>query len=287
MSSLEKLHTHHSQLIGAIKSLADRAKETPTDASLLLSYCEEYLVPHAEAEELTLYAADDDLKFVNDMIREHKEIKHGLDMIEATFGHGDVQLLRSQIDDFLVLLGKHFSEEENILIARLGKKLSEQELDSLIEKVHHMEKERKKSDVWSLFELDHRRIDLNISSLRAAPEQRSATRLYSKTRAQLLKHIELEETLLFPSFGDHATPEQMRPVRVMISEHREIVSCISTPADKTDVKTIHGILNQLIGKLATHNKKEELILYPLINSTLPHEDRYKIFKGSLEQLQTV
>jgi iron-sulfur cluster repair protein YtfE (RIC family) len=269
MSSLEKLHTHHEKLITTIMSLAEQSKRVPSDTSLLLSYCNEYLVSHARAEETSLYAADDDSKFVNHMVQEHKEIKHNLDVIEAAFSRGEFQSLSSQIDGFTNLLKNHFDEEENVLMPKLDKKLSRQEFESLIEKTHLIETEKKESDIRSLFELDHKRIDLNISKLLDSKDEETIRSLYSKVRAELLKHIELEETLLFPTFGEHGDPGQMGPVQVMISEHREIVSHISAPPEIVDSTAIPAILQTLIGKLATHNKKEELILYPLINRTIP------------------
>jgi len=57
MNPHEKLHAHHEKLIGTILQLADLTVENPPDASLLLSYCGEYLLPHADSEEMTLYAA--------------------------------------------------------------------------------------------------------------------------------------------------------------------------------------------------------------------------------------
>ncbi len=288
MKPLEKLHAHHENLIGTIRSLANRAKETPSDSSLLISYCNEYLVSHAEAEEVTLYAADDDASFVNNMILEHQEIKHSLDSIDAAFSKRQTHQLISEVNNFVALLDKHFNEEENTLMPRLAKTHSEEKLNSLISQAHEIEAGKKKSDVWSLFEYDHKRIDFNISNLQNSKDGIEKSKIhYSKIRSQLLKHIELEETILFTAFGEYASPNQMSPVHVMISEHREITSCISTPADLLDPTTLQDNIQALVGKLAVHNKKEELILYPLINRTLPREEKEKIFKGSFTEFERV
>ncbi|MCL4511216.1 MAG: hemerythrin domain-containing protein [Bacteroidetes bacterium] len=290
MNAFEKLHIHHEKLINTIKSLAHRAEENPADTSLLLSYCNEFLVSHAEAEEVTLYTADDDTNFVNDMIHEHKEIKHSLDVIDAAFSRGEILGLITEINNFMALLNNHFQEEENTLMPRISKKMSEQELESLIAEAHQIESEKKKADVWSLFEYDHKRIDLNISQMQNSKGNvDKIKKYYSKIRSQLLKHIELEETLLFTSFGEHATPDQMGPVQVMIAEHREIASYISTPADRLDEAALSSIptRSELVSKLAVHNKKEELILYPMINRTLPRRERENVFKESFEQLTKV
>ena len=285
MNAFEKLHIHHEKLINTIKSLAHRAEENPADTSLLLSYCNEFLVSHAEAEEVTLYTADDDTNFINGMIHEHKEIKQSLDVIDGIFSRRDLQQLIPEIRNFMTLLERHFNEEEEVLMPKLRNKISEQELGSLIEEAHQIEAEKKKADIWSLFEYDHKRIDLNIEHMLDSKE--NVEKYYSKVRGQLLKHIELEESVLFTSFGEYATPDQMGPVQVMIAEHREITSYISTPVERLDVAKFQDVLRELVGKLAVHNKKEELILYPLINRTLPRSEREKIFKESLEQLMKV
>jgi hemerythrin-like domain-containing protein len=286
MNPSEKLHAHHEKLIGTINSLADRARKIPSDVSLLLSYCRQYLVPHAEGEEVTLYAACDDAEFVKKMVDEHKELKECLDTVGEAFTKGEAQATISGIDSFMDLLNKHFQEEENVLMPRLNEKLSQQELESIIERAHDIEKEKKTSDVRALFEYDHKRIDLNISALRTEKGETVKT-LYSKMRNQLLKHIELEEVVLFPAFIDTASPNQKGPVQVMIAEHREITSCISTPADRLDMTTLPDDLQKLVGLLAVHNKKEEIILYPMINRTLDGKKREEVYGESLKKFMEV
>ncbi len=288
MTPAEKLHAHHEKLIGTIRDLAERTKSDTAEASLLITFCNEYLISHAEAEEVTLYKADTDTDFVENMIREHREIKDTLEAIGSAYGKGDSTGIISETENFMTLLDKHFGEEENTLMPKLSKRLSQQELEGLIEEAHGIEDEKKKSDLWSLFEQDHKRIDFNITRLRksaAGPD--AAKGFYSIVRAQLLKHIELEETVLFPAFGEHAAPGQTGPVQVMVAEHREITSILVTAGDSLDDKSLDPNIDLLVGKLAVHNKKEELILYPLINRTLPAGERVKVFKECFEGLASV
>jgi hemerythrin-like domain-containing protein len=288
MTTTEKLHAHHEKLIGTIRALAARTKEDPADASLLISYCNEYLVSHAEAEEVTLYVADNDSDFINKMIREHKEIRHSLDLIDSSFSREDSSAVIKEVNTFIELLNKHFEEEENVLMPRLSGKLSTQELESLITEAHQIEAEKKKADMWALFERDHKRIDTNITQLRNFQgESGKMGGYYTKVRKQLLKHIELEEAVLFTAFGEHASTGQMGPVQVMIAEHRDITSVISKQPEGLDERTLPGLIDLLIARLAVHNKKEELILYPLINRTLPRGDREKVFRECYEGLSMV
>jgi len=285
MTPIEKLHEHHEKLIGTIRELASRTEMDPADASLLLSYCSEYLISHAEAEEVTLYKADGDVEFINNMVHEHVLIGDSLEAIENWYNGGDFAALISEVKRFVELLNNHFIEEENVLMPGLSRKLSQQELESLIAETHRMEAEKKKSDLWALFERDHKRIDGNISRLRETiGKSNDDNNLYSRIKSQLLKHIELEETILFPAFQDRAAQGLTGPVQVMIAEHREITSLISSAADPIDKGTQKSRVEALVGKLAVHNKKEELILYPLINRTLLRADRAAVFNECFHML---
>ena len=288
MTPAEKLHIHHEKLIGTIRDLAERAKSDNAEASLLITFCSEYLISHAEAEEVTLYKASTDAAFVESMIHEHREIKDILEAIGSAYGKGNSAGIVSETEEFITLLDKHFGEEENALMLGLTKELSREELEGLVQEAHQVEAEKKKSDLWSLFEHDHKRIDFNISRLRkSAGSPEAANGIYSKVRAQLLKHIELEEAVLFPAFSEHAEPAQTGPVQVMIAEHREITSILVTAGNPVDGNSLGQNIDALIGRLAVHNKKEELILYPMINRALRTPDRVKIFKECFEGMAAV
>lgn len=288
MNAFEMLHRHHQELIRDIQLYVDRVIRDAADASLLLSYSNEYLISHAEAEEILLYSADEDKDFINSLIREHKEIKQGIDVIDSAFSKSEVEEVEKEAKYFMDLLLKHFGVEENQLLPHLRDKLSDEEFQKLIEESHAVESEKKRSDVWSLYEYDHKRIDLNLSRLKRERDNLDkAVSLYVKLRAQLLTHIELEESVLFPAFMDVAPPEQYGPIQVMNDEHRVITSYISIPPEKFNLKIFMDDIDNLVGKLATHNKKEELILYPLINRSLPKKRKAEVFQESFRKFAQV
>lgn len=288
MNPFEMLHRHHQELIGDLQLYVDRVIRDPADASLLLSYSNEYLISHAEAEEILLYSADEDKDFINGLIREHKEIKQSIDVIDGAFSRSDVEHVVMEAKYFMELLLKHFGVEESQLLPHLREKLSDDEFQKLIGESHAVEFEKRRSDVWSLYEYDHKRIDLNLSRLKDARDDlKKALGLYSKLRAQLLTHIELEESVLFPAFTDVASPEQHGPVQVMIDEHRQINSYISVPPEKFDLQLFIRDIEDFAGKLATHNKKEELILYPLINRSLSKKLKAGVFSESFKRFTQV
>ncbi len=288
MTPTDKLHIHHEKLIGTIRDLAERTKSDSAEASLLITFSSEYLLAHAEAEEVTLYKADSDTEFVDNMVHEHRKIKEALEAISTAYSKGDSAGIVSEMNSFMALLETHFEEEENTLMPKLSKMIAQQELESLIVEAHQIESEKKRSDIWSLFEHDHKRIDFNISPLRkSSAGSDAAGTIYSKVRGQLLKHIELEESVLFPSFVQHASPGQTGPVQVMIAEHREITALLIAAGDSKDAASLGSTVDALVGKLATHNKKEELILYPLIDRTLPAAERQMIFKECFDGFASV
>ncbi len=288
MNPAEKLHVHHEKLIGTIRDLAERTKFDAAEASLLIEFCEEYLISHAEAEEDTLYKADTDTDFVENMIREHREITNAIEALGSAYARGDSTGLVSETNRFMALLNGHFDEEENTLMPHLSERLTQQELESIIEEAHRIEAEKKTSDLRALFGQDHKRIDFNIARLRSdSTNPKDAELLYSKVRAQLLKHIELEETVLFPAFGENARPGQTGPVQVMIAEHQEITSILSTMGDSLGGEGLQENIEAMISRLAVHNKKEELILYPMINRALAASGRVKIFKECYEGFASV
>ncbi|HEY9165254.1 MAG TPA: hemerythrin domain-containing protein [Candidatus Kryptonia bacterium] len=288
MNPHEKLHAHHEKLIRTILQLADLTVENPPDASLLLSYCGEYLLPHADAEEITLYAASNDKKFVQDLVLEHVELKHVLGLIHRGLTTRDVVMITTEAHNFTSLLKSHFDEEETCLMPALEKYLKPEQFQSLIETAHRLEAEKKRSDLTALFELDHKRIDMNISYV--IDPVRSGGKIrehYSSFRKQLLKHIELEETVLFPAFEESTKTGGAGPVQVMIQEHKVIVSLISDPPDQMKESEITATTKSLISRLVVHNKKEEMILYPMISGKLTGTERGEIFRVCFEGFRSV
>jgi len=81
----------------------------------------------------------------------------------------------------------------------------------------------------------------------------------------LIKHIEWEETILFPFFEQSSGITQ-GPTRVMCSEHKTIKQLLVAIAEKvTQKKSEISELQELEAILSDHNNKEEQVLYPMID----------------------
>jgi iron-sulfur cluster repair protein YtfE (RIC family) len=81
-------------------------------------------------------------------------------------------------------------------------------------------------------------------------------------------HFAIEEDLLLPAFARHAPADHEAIVRVLV-EH------VDLRRRGQDVETAAATLedlHELGGRLQAHIRHEENILFPLIESTLPHDE---------------
>jgi len=115
-------------------------------------------------------------------------------------------------------------------------------------------------------ELDHQRLDAVLAEAKGLATKgalHDAQDRFDIFAAGLSRHIDAEETILFPALGDAAEG----PVRVMCTEHhrlRELLGAIRSALanDQSTWTEPFGALEALLGQ---HNAKEERVLYPLSN----------------------
>jgi iron-sulfur cluster repair protein YtfE (RIC family) len=125
-----------------------------------------------------------------------------------------------------------------------------------------------------ILELHHRRIDEMLDGVEIAVELGSwseARALFTRLRGELEEHIRIEEQLMFPSFEAFMrTPGG--PTAVMRAEHAEIARCLDAVEGSLDAEQADGdAVDQLEALLASHNAKEERVLYPLFERHAPPE----------------
>lgn len=115
---------------------------------------------------------------------------------------------------------------------------------------------------------DHRRLDAILSVVEELAEKgafaEAAARFVDFARG-LSRHIDMEETVLFPAF-EEKTGMTSGPTAVMRAEHVEIrrllevlASALAAP-DESAFREADRHLHEVLGG---HNEKEEGILYPL------------------------
>ncbi|WP_052190871.1 MULTISPECIES: hemerythrin domain-containing protein [Chitinibacter] len=88
---------------------------------------------------------------------------------------------------------------------------------------------------------------------------------------QTIKHFALEENELFPAF-EAASGMVGGPTQVMRMEHaqaRDLMSGLQEAAQNLDADDFTGCAETLLILLQQHNMKEENILYPMCDRTIP------------------
>jgi len=132
-------------------------------------------------------------------------------------------------------------------------------------------------------ELDHRRLDAALLETKDLATQGAFTPALDRFRvvaAGLSRHIDAEETILFPALGSAAAG----PVRVMCMEHvrlREHLEAIraalaaNSSAWAEETRAFEVLLEQ-------HNAKEERVLYPLSNDVTRGRPDVTTLRAALE-----
>jgi iron-sulfur cluster repair protein YtfE (RIC family) len=133
----------------------------------------------------------------------------------------------------------------------------------------------------SFYAVDHDDIDRLLEAFRAAHtgHQPGAPAMYREFKTRLERHIGWEEDILFPLFERLSGLKDNGPTVVMRGEHRTITTLLDS-IDATLQKgetSIDADESALFAALATHNMKEENILYPLIDRQVSAADREAVF----------
>ena len=125
---------------------------------------------------------------------------------------------------------------------------------------------------------DHDRLDKMLAAVCRQVETsqlEDAGETLAEFASGLSRHIRIEEEILFPIF-EMRTCRGGGPTLVMRSEHREILAAVSGMRDglaRLDVDTFGEGLALLRQLLPAHSAKEELVLYPGIESVFSDAER--------------
>jgi len=93
--------------------------------------------------------------------------------------------------------------------------------------------------------------------------------------AGLVRHIRLEEEVLFPRF-EHATGMVSGPTTVMRREHRlieNVLTGLTEALEAGDRAAFAALRGELLAILEPHNEKEEAVIYPMTDAALDDEAR--------------
>ena len=121
---------------------------------------------------------------------------------------------------------------------------------------------------------DHRRLDAivpDVESAAKAGRLDDASSAFARFAQGLDRHIRVEEDLAVPAF-EEATGLTGGPTQVMRIEHVELrrrLSEIASAFGAGDAPAALRALQRLTALLAEHNMKEESMLYPMTDGSVP------------------
>jgi iron-sulfur cluster repair protein YtfE (RIC family) len=124
------------------------------------------------------------------------------------------------------------------------------------------------------FTLDHRRCDSSWVEVEAAAETGNADAVKESWRtfqSGLLKHLRMEEEVLFPAFEQATGMTGGGPTFVMRSEHdqmRGLLEQMNAAANSGDHDELVDLGDTLLMLIQQHNQKEENMLYPTAERAL-------------------
>ena len=112
-----------------------------------------------------------------------------------------------------------------------------------------------------------------VEQVIARGEWDKATAAFLLFRDAMSKHLDVEESILFPAF-ETQTGMTMGPTQVMRSEHRqmrELLAAAEVSLGARDADDYSGYAETLLIMAQQHNMKEENILYPMCDQHLAYE----------------
>lgn len=137
--------------------------------------------------------------------------------------------------------------------------------------------------IVSVFQQDHQEIDRALEQYRNLKykDSQAAKDSFNRFLTGLQRHIVCEEELLFPVWERKRGMMGGGPTQVMRLEHRQIADLLNAIHEKIQAHNpgTEQEERHLVEILASHNMKEERILYPAIDQIVSAEDRAGIFQA--------
>jgi iron-sulfur cluster repair protein YtfE (RIC family) len=140
--------------------------------------------------------------------------------------------------------------------------------------------------VMEYLQADHRQLDGIMEACKAAAasgDLPTAAARFAEFREGLLRHIRIEEEMVFPAFEGASGLGEGGPTAVMRYEHAEIQRLLGLTAEilvgaAPDAAELESLRSALVALLHEHNVKEERILYPMTDRMLPPPQRLDLVR---------
>ena len=127
------------------------------------------------------------------------------------------------------------------------------------------------------FTSDHRRCDQKWAEVEAAAQVGDVDVEKAKWRTfqdEILRHLRMEEEVMFPAFEQASGMTEGGPTFVMRSEHEQVrglIEQMSVAADGDDYDELVDLGDTLLMLVQQHNQKEEQMLYPMAEQALQND----------------
>jgi regulator of cell morphogenesis and NO signaling len=153
-------------------------------------------------------------------------------------------------------------------------------------RIHRRQGETAHREVSEYMAWDHDRLDailVKAADSLAEGDMSGARRFFGEFRTGLLRHIRMEEDVLFPAFEQATGMVSGGPTAVMRMEHREIQRILEAMRAYLDAGEItasgfEALRQSLLGVLGEHNAKEEHVVYPMTDHRHTAEERDTIVR---------
>ncbi|MBI3999494.1 MAG: hemerythrin domain-containing protein [Candidatus Omnitrophica bacterium] len=136
--------------------------------------------------------------------------------------------------------------------------------------------------IASFFQKDHERLDRFFDEFQAvkACDAIGAREHFENFRRGLEQHMTWEEDILFPLFESKTDMKGSGPTQVMRWEHEQMRKLIKNLQEKIKGEALGDDDQEaaLIESLARHNRKEESMLYPMVDRLITPEERQAVLR---------
>jgi hemerythrin-like domain-containing protein len=133
------------------------------------------------------------------------------------------------------------------------------------------------SGLAAFFTQDHRDCDsrwADVEELLDTADVETALPAWQKFNTSMLRHLDMEEQVLFPAFDSRSGMGGGGPTAMMRMEHQQmrgLLDQIGEAMDAGDAQEAMDIGDTLLMLIQQHNVKEEGMLYPMAQNMLASE----------------
>ncbi len=129
-------------------------------------------------------------------------------------------------------------------------------------------------DLKEFFTHAHRRCDgfwAEVETAAQAGDAKTIMESWRRYQGEMLRHLRMEEEVMFPAFEQASGMTGGGPTFVMRSEHeqmRGLLEQMGAAAERGDFDELVDLGDTLLMLIQQHNQKEEMMLYPMAAQAL-------------------